>query len=85
MYAKKAFPVVTHMADEEALTPVEEKLWKYVKEYDFEGNPWSTPSAAKELGMEEQEVYDALSEVVKKKKGELYMYYKDGAIRLATE
>jgi hypothetical protein len=73
------------MADEEPLTDEERRLWEYIQKYDFEGNPWSTPEAAKALKMEEEDVYKALVEVNKKVGDDLYIYYKDGAIRLATE
>jgi hypothetical protein len=73
------------MADDEPLTDQERRLWEYIQKYDFEGNPWSTPEAAKELKMKEEDVYDALVEINKKVGDDLYIYYKDGAIRLATE
>jgi hypothetical protein len=73
------------MADEEPLTDDEARLWEYIKKYDFEGNPWSTPEASKALKMNEEDVYKALAEVNKKVGDDLYIYYKNGAIRLATE
>jgi len=73
------------MADEEPLTEEERRVWEYIQKYDFEANPWSTPEAAKALEMEEDDVYQALAEVNKKVGDDLYMYYRDGAIRLATE
>ncbi len=73
------------MVDEEPLTEPETRLWEYIKSYDFEGHPWSTPTAAEKLKMAEDDVYKALAELVRKHKGKMYMYYKDGAIRIATE
>lgn len=73
------------MADTESLTQDEKRLWEYIKKYDFEGQPWSTPAAADSLGMDEDAVYSSLSELSKKKKGDIYIYYKDDAIRIATE
>lgn len=73
------------MAVDEPLTEQERKLWEYIQKHDFEGNPWSTPEAAKDLKMTEDEVYTALAEVNKKVGDDLYIYYKAGAIRLATE
>jgi hypothetical protein len=78
-------PLVTIMADEEALTKDESRVWEYIKKHDFEGNPWITPAVAKDLKMDDQAVYEALAEINKKKKGEIYIYYKDGALRIATE
>ena len=73
------------MADEEPLTEREARLWEYIMSYDFEGHPWSTPTAAEKLEMTEDDVYQALAELVRKQKGKMYMYYKDGGIRIATE
>lgn len=73
------------MADEEPLTEQERRVWEYIQKYDFEANPWSTPEAAKALKMEEGDVYKALAEVNKKVGDDLYIYYKDGALRMATE
>jgi hypothetical protein len=72
------------MADEE-LTKDEERLWKYIQKYDFEENPWSTPDAAKELKMKEDDVYNTLSELLGKLKGKMFIYYKNGAIRIQTD
>ena len=73
------------MVDDEPLTENERRLWEYIQKYDFEANPWSTPEAAKALKMKEDDVYTALAEVNKKVGDDLYIYYKEGAIRLATE
>ncbi len=73
------------MADDEPLTKDERRLWEYIQENDFEGNPWSTPQASKKLKMSEDDIYSALAEVNKKVGEDLYIYYKDGGIRLATE
>ncbi len=72
------------MADEE-LTKDEERLWKYIRKHDFEDNPWSTPDAAKELKMKEDDVYKTLSGLLEKRKEQVYIYYKDGGIRLQTD
>jgi len=73
------------MADDMALTEEERLLWEYIQKYDFEGSPWSTPAASKELKMDEDTVYASLSEVAKKMKGKIYLYYKNGGIRIAKE
>ena len=73
------------MADTESLTEDERRLWKYIKEHDFENHPWSTPAASDSLGLDEDTVYSGLSELSKKMKGDIYIYYKDDAIRIATE
>jgi len=77
--------LVTPMADTESLTEDERRLWKYIKKHDFESHPWSTPAAADSLDLDEDTVYSGLSELSKKMKGDIYIYYKDDAIRIATE
>ena len=73
------------MADIGSLTEDERRLWNYIKKHDFESHPWSTPAAADSLGMDEDTVYSGLSELSKKMKGDIYIYYKNDAIRIATE
>jgi hypothetical protein len=73
------------MADVNTLTENERRVWEFVKKYDFEGTPWSTQAAAKTLELEVDVVYNALAELAKKLKGRIYIYYKDGALRIATE
>ncbi len=73
------------MADEEPLNENERRLWEYILKYDFEANPWSTPDAARELKLAEDDVYKALAEVNKKVGDDMYIYYREGAIRIATE
>jgi len=70
---------------EEDLTEFEKRLFRYIAERDFESNPWSTPKAAEELGVEEKEIYEALSNLQKHMKGRFYIYYKDGALRIQAE
>jgi hypothetical protein len=73
------------MVADEPLTDDERRVWEYIQKYDFEGNPWSTPEAAKALKMSEDDVYAAIAEVNKKVGDDLYIYYRRGALRLATE
>ena len=73
------------MADDNTLTEDERQVWEFIKKYDFEGTPWSTQAAAKTLELEVGTVYEALAELAKKRKGKIYIYYRDGALRIATE
>jgi len=73
------------MADEEPLSEKEQRLWEYIKAYDFVGHTWSTPNAAAKLNWAEDEVYQVLSDLIKKMKGKLFIYYKGGGLRIATE
>jgi hypothetical protein len=70
------------MAD--TITDFDKKLFEYIKEGDYESEPWSTPKAAEALGVEEKEVYESLCRLQKLKKGEIYIYYRNGALRIQT-
>lgn len=73
------------MADDEALDEVEERLFAFIKAYDFEKFPWNTAEAAAELGVPTARVYQALSRIQKIKRREVYVYYRDGALHIQTE
>lgn len=69
------------MAEEE-LTENDRRLYEYIKARDFERNRWSTPEAAKDLNLSEDEIYESLSRLAKLMKGKIYIYYDDGGIRI---
>ena len=69
----------------EDLTEFDRKLFEYLREGDYETNKWSTPSAAKKLGASEDEVYESLANLAKHLKDNVWIYYKDGGLRIATE
>ena len=70
--------------DAAGLDPSEERLLAYIKSYDFEKFGWNTAEAAAELGMTAPQVYQALAKIQKLKRGELFVYYKDGALHIQT-
>ena len=69
----------------EDLTEFDRKLFEYLKAGDYEANKWSTPTAAEDLGVTEDEVYQSLSNLAKHLKDHVWIYYKDGGLRIATE
>lgn len=69
----------------EDLSEMDKKLYEYLKLGDYEANKWSTPKAAKDLGVTEDEVYQSLANLAKHLKDNVWIYYKDGALRVATE
>jgi hypothetical protein len=71
------------MADDEALTNDERRMWEYIQENDFDSGPWVTPDVARDLDMDEDEVYETLSGLGKKLKAEMYIFYKDGSLHIA--
>ncbi|MBM4248879.1 MAG: hypothetical protein FJ149_05505 [Euryarchaeota archaeon] len=72
------------MAEDE-LTDCDRKLFEYIRAGDFQTTPWSTPEAARATGLEERQVYESLSNLAKHLKGRIYIYYKDGGLRIQAE
>jgi hypothetical protein len=70
---------------QENLSELDMRLYQYIKLNDFETNKWSTPEAAKSLGVEEREIYDSLANLSKHMKDKVWIYYKDGGLRIASE
>jgi len=70
---------------EEELTETDKKLFEYLRSGDHESTKWSTPVAARALGMEEKQIYESLSNLSKHLKGRIYIYYKDGGLRIQAE
>jgi predicted transcriptional regulator len=70
---------------QEDLSELDIRLYQYIKLNDFETNKWSTPEAAKSLGVDESEVYDSLASLSKHMKDKVWIYYKDGGLRIASE
>ncbi len=69
----------------EDLTELDKRLYEYIKQNDFESKKWSTPEAAQKLGVPEEEIYKSLANLAKHLKDKVYIYYKDGGIRIAAE
>jgi predicted transcriptional regulator len=69
----------------ENLTELDMRLYEYIKLNDFESLKWSTPDAAKSLGVEESEIYQSLANLSKHLKDKVWIYYKDGGLRVAAE
>ena len=69
----------------EDLTDMDIRVYEYVKSGDYENNKWNTKEAAKSLGIKEDEVYESLSNLAKHIKDKIWIYYKDGGLRIAAE
>ncbi len=69
----------------ENLTELDRRLYEYIKLNDFEKNKWSTPDAARSLGVEESEIYESLANLTKQIKDNIWIYYKDGGLRIVVE
>ena len=69
----------------ENLTELDRRLYEYIKLNDFEKNKWSTSDAARSLGVEESEIYESLANLTKHMKDNIWIYYKDGGLRIVAE
>lgn len=67
------------------LTEKDRRVYEYLKIEDFESKPWSTPHAAKALGMDPDEVYESLSSLAKNIRDRVWIHYKDGGLRISAE
>ena len=46
---------------------------------------WSTPDAARKMGVSEDEIYKSLSNLAKHIKDNIWIYYEDGGLRIVAE
>lgn len=67
------------------LSDNDRKLYEYIKGGDFETKKWSTPTASRTLGMTEDDVYEAMANLSKHIKDNIWIYYKDGGLRVVAE
>ncbi len=67
------------------LTPLDTRVYEYIKANDFETRMWSTAEAARALGATEAEVYESLAHLAKEIKDNIWIHYKDGGIRISAE
>ncbi len=67
------------------LTPAETRVYEYVRDNDFESMPWVTASAARDLGMTEEDVYKALSELTKKIRDNIWIHYDSGELHISAD
>ncbi len=61
------------------------RVLEYMQSYDFEDYPWSTEDAAVSLRLKTDEVYESMVNIIKNMKGEVFVYYRDGALRVITD
>ena len=67
------------------LTQFESRLYSYILSNDFESRPWITSRVAAAMGVSEDEVYKGLSELTKKIKDNIWIYYKAGELHVVAE
>jgi len=67
------------------LNALENRLYQYILSNDFESNAWVTARVARDLGISEQEVYSALSELTKKIRENIWVFYRSGELHVVAE
>jgi hypothetical protein len=67
------------------LTENDRKLYEYIKGGDFVTKKWSTPAAARALGLAEGDVYESMSNLTKHIKDNIWISYKNGGLRVVAE
>jgi len=70
---------------EKDLSDNDRRLYEYIKAGDFTSNKWSTPEAARALGLTEDDVYRSLTNLAKHIKDNIWIYYEDGGIRIVAD
>ena len=70
---------------EEGLTELDRRVYEYIKLNDFEKNKWVTKDAARSLGVDEQAIYESLSNLTKFMKDKVWIYYKNGGLHIQAE
>ena len=90
LYIGNFYYCVTNYGDgaimaEEGLTELDRRVYEYIKLNDFETNKWSTKDAARSLGVDESAIYESLANLTKYMKDKVWIYYKDGGLRIQTE
>ena len=69
----------------EDLSQLERRLFEWIKKTDYESVPWSSQRAAEAFDVNEDEIREALAALTSKIPNNIYVHYKDGAIRVSAE
>mgnify|MGYP001161235378 FL=1 len=69
----------------EQLSDLEERLFEWLRRSDFETVAWSTAKAAKAFKVKQDQIYDALAALTKKKPKNIQIYFQDGNLHVAAE
>ncbi|MGA1872316.1 MAG: hypothetical protein ACMUHY_01465 [Thermoplasmatota archaeon] len=67
------------------LTDLEMRVYQYIRDNDFGNHPWITRDAARELRISEEDLYHALSELTKKIRENIWIYYEEGSLRVVAD
>jgi len=67
------------------VTDLERRLYEHIRDNDYGSRPWSTPDVARILKVTEEDVYKALSELSKKMKDNVWIYYEAGELHVVAD
>ncbi|MFW3145450.1 MAG: hypothetical protein ACMUIE_01400 [Thermoplasmatota archaeon] len=67
------------------LSSLEMKVYEYIRDHDFGNYPWVTKDAARYLGVSEESLYSALSELTKKIRDNIWIYYENGELHIVAD
>ena len=67
------------------LTEFETRLFEWIRQSNFESVPWKAGRAAKAFKVSVDEINDALAALTSKVPHNIYVHYRDGAIRISAE
>ena len=67
------------------LTAFEMKLYEFIRDSDYENHPWVTVDVARKLGTTDEKVYEALSELTKKIKDNVWIHYRAGVLHVVAD
>lgn len=67
------------------LTAFERKLYEFIRDGDYGNEPWVTVDVAKLLGTTDENVYNALSELTRKIKDNVWVHYSAGVLHVVAD
>jgi len=69
----------------EELSDLENRLFEWIKQSEFETVAWSSKNAAKAFKVKEEEIYESLAALTKKVPDRIQLFYKEGNLHVAAE
>lgn len=67
------------------LTRTELRTYEHIRANDFSTRPWVTSIEARRLGIPEEEMYRVLSELTRKIKDNIWIYYEAGNLHIVAD
>ncbi|MEA3559406.1 MAG: hypothetical protein U9R75_09165 [Candidatus Thermoplasmatota archaeon] len=67
------------------MTDLETRVYEYIRDHDFGNYPWITREAARDMKTSEDDIYTALSELTKKIRDNIWIYYDKGELHIVAD